>query len=56
MAKSKEAKQTTAEILADLEAKYGLKRPSLDDLTIVSTGSIQLDQAMDIGGTALGKM
>lgn len=56
MAKSKETKLTTAEILAELEQKYGLKKASMNDLTIVSTGSMQLDQAMEIGGTALGKM
>ena len=31
-------------------------RASINDLTVVSTGSMQLDQAMEIGGTAVGKM
>jgi recombination protein RecA len=31
-------------------------RPSINELIITSTGSVQLDQAMKIGGTALGKI
>ena len=38
-----------------LEKKYGLERLTPEELTIVSTGSLQLDQAMGIGGTAVGK-
>ena len=43
-------------ILEGLEKKYGLGRTEADDLVVVSTGSLQLDQAMGIGGTAVGKM
>lgn len=42
--------------LEALEKKYGMKRSSPEELTIVSTGSLQLDVAMKIGGTAVGKM
>jgi recombination protein RecA len=56
MAKIKEPKQGLEAILAELEKKYGLGKPNINDLTIVSTGSIQLDRAMGIGGTALGKI
>ena len=56
MAKQKVEKLGNDAILADLEKKYGMGRPSIDELTITSTGSLQLDQAMYIGGTALGKI
>jgi len=56
MAKQKIEKIGNEAILADLEKKYGMGRASINDLTIVSTGSMQLDQAMEIGGTAVGKM
>jgi len=56
MAKKIVEKEGNEAILASLERKYGLGRASTNDLTIVSTGSIQLDRAMQIGGTALGKM
>lgn len=49
-------KQGNDAILAQLETKYGMGRPSINELTITSTGSVQLDQAMQIGGTALGKI
>lgn len=54
--KEKVEKEGNDKILADLEKRYGLGRASINDLTIVSTGSIQLDRAMQIGGTAVGKM
>lgn len=56
MAKKKEEKQETDELLASLEKKYGIDRVSKEDLIVVSTGSLQLDQATGIGGTALGKI
>lgn len=58
MAKQKIVKEgnSSESILASLEKKYGLGRAPIDELTIVSTGSIQLNQAMEIGGTAVGKM
>jgi recombination protein RecA len=56
MAKIKELKSDFQTTLETLEKKYGLHRASPEDLTIVSTGSIQLNQAMGIGGTALGKI
>jgi recombination protein RecA len=56
MGKIKEIKSDFQTILSDLEKKYGLGRISLKDLVIVSTGSLQLNQAMGIGGTALGKI
>ncbi len=56
MAKKEKIEKTGNDaILAELEKKYGISRTNPRDLTIVSTGSIQLNQAMDIGGTALGK-
>lgn len=54
--KEKVEKQGNDAILAQLEAKYGMERGGTEDLTVVSTGSIQLNQAMGIGGTALGKI
>lgn len=56
MAKKKEEKEGLDLILEGLEKKYGLGRTEQEELTIVSTGSIQLDQAMGVGGTALGKI
>lgn len=52
----KVVKQGFDDALADLEKKYGMGRIALDDLTVVNTGSIQLNRAMGIGGTAVGKM
>jgi recombination protein RecA len=54
--KEKEGKLTFQETLSSLEAKYGLERADPKELTIVSTGSLQLNQAMHVGGTALGKI
>ena len=54
--KVKEEKTGTDAILENLEAKYGLKKEGMHDLKVVSTGSIQLNQAMGINGTALGKI
>ena len=56
MAKQKEVKTEFQETLSALEKKYGLSRAPLEELTIISTGSLQLDQAMHVGGTALGKI
>lgn len=54
--KEKIEKVGSDKILADLEAKYGCGRQEIGDLTVVSTGSIALNQAMGIGGTAVGKI
>lgn len=56
MAKKKEEKQGVDLILAELEKKYGMERVSPNELTIVNTGSLQLNEAMGTGGTALGKI
>ena len=57
MAKQKkEAKQGISLVLEGLEKKYGLERLEPSELTIVNTGSLQLNQAMGVGGTALGKI
>ena len=54
--KSKEQKTGIDLVLADLEKKYGLARLIPEELTVVSTGSLQLNQAMGVGGTAVGKI
>lgn len=56
MAKQKQEKQGIDAILADLEKKYGMGRLVVEDSVIVSTGSLQLNQAMGINGTAVGKI
>ena len=56
MAKTKIEKETFEEKLEKLEQKYGFGTTNVKDLVITSTGSIQLNQAMHIGGTALGKI
>jgi recombination protein RecA len=56
MAKVKEEKKGVDAILEQLEKKYGLQRSKLGDHKVVSTGSIQLNQAMGINGTAVGKI
>lgn len=55
MAKKKIEKEGLDLILSNLEKKYGLERIDPKELIIVSTGSIQLNQAMGVGGTAVGK-
>ena len=49
---AKKAKESSGDILKDLEAKYGVGRADVKELTIVSTGSIQFNKAMKIGGSA----
>ena len=56
MAKQKQEKQGIDAILADLEKKYGMGRLVVEDSVIVSTGSLQLNQAMGVNGTAVGKI
>jgi recombination protein RecA len=56
VAKQKVEKSTFQETLESLEKKYGLERTDPKELIIVSTGSLQLNQAMHVGGTALGKI
>lgn len=55
MAAKKEEKTGLDAMIAELEKKYGLGRLVPGELKIVSTGSLQLDQAMGAGGTAVGK-
>lgn len=52
----KEEKQGIDAVIAALEKKHGLEKPNLDKVHIISTGSLQLNQAMGIGGTMLGKI
>lgn len=54
--KKKEEKVGDDKLISELEKKYGMSRVSPEDLTVVSTGSLQLNQAMGVGGTALGKI
>jgi len=56
MAKQKIEKTGIDKLLADLEKKFGLEQPNLDDNIVVSTGSLQLNKAMGVGGTVLGKI
>jgi recombination protein RecA len=56
MAREKVEKKGVEAILAELEKRYGLERKKLESNIVVSTGSIQLNVAMGIGGTALGKI
>lgn len=56
MAKQKIEKEGIDKIIADLEKKHGLSKGDTSDNIIVSTGSIQLNEAMGVGGTILGKM
>ncbi len=55
MAKSKVEKSDMDALIAEMEKKYGLGRLTPEELTIVSTGSLKLNQAMGTGGTAVGK-
>jgi recombination protein RecA len=53
---AKKVEKTDMDVMiATLEKKYGLGRLTPEELTIVSTGSLQLNQAMGTGGTAVGK-
>lgn len=54
--KKKEEGSSEASIIAELERKYGMQKMTPKQHTIVSTGSLQLNQAMGIGGTAVGKL
>ena len=56
MAKKKIEKIGAEAEIEALERKYGMSKPKLNELTITSTGSIQLDLATNIGGTPLGKI
>lgn len=53
MAKQKDKSENTLEAL---EKKYGVHTPKIWEQIVVPTGSIQLNRAMKIGGTALGKI
>lgn len=44
------------DVLSSLEKKYGVGRINPESLTIVSTGSLRLNQEMKVGGTAVGKI
>lgn len=54
--KVKEEKQGLEGKLEKLELKYGIGKVPMNELTIIDTGSIQLNRAMKIGGTAVGKI
>jgi len=56
MAKKKVEKVGIEAEIEALERKYGMNKAPLNELTITSTGSLQLDVAMKIGGTPLGKL
>lgn len=56
MAKKVVEKGSPEDIISNLEKKYGLSKSSLKDNVIISTGSLQLNQAMGVGGTVLGKL
>jgi len=56
MAKKKIEKVGIEAEIDILEKKYGMSRAPLSQLTVTSTGSIQLNLATNIGGTPLGKM
>ena len=44
------------DIIRSLEKKHGVAKASVDKSQVVSTGSVQLNQAMRIGGTVPGKL
>lgn len=56
MARTKQEKSDFENTLAELEKKYGMRSTISEKYTITSTGSVQLDKAMRIGGTPLGKI
>ncbi len=56
MAKQKIEKQGNNAILEELEKKYGLGRIDPKSLTVIDTGSIQLNKATGINGLPLGKI
>jgi len=56
MAKTKEVKQGIDAIIADLEKKYNVSRATPEKPRVVNTGSIQLNQAVGIGGIPLGRI
>ena len=56
MAKVKVEKQGKEAALEALEKKYGLGRIEPEELTIVSTGSIALNEATHIGGVPVGRI
>jgi recombination protein RecA len=57
MSKKEQGKEVSHEdIIKNLEKKYNLSKAELKDNVVVSTGSLQLDQAMGMGGTVLGKV
>lgn len=54
--KEKVEKNDLDKKLEELEKKYGVSRKDNKENTIISTGSIQLNRAMGINGTPLGKI
>ena len=56
MARKKQQDTSELSIIEQLELKYGVGTSIDKNSTIVSTGSIQLDRAMKLGGTTLGKI
>ena len=57
MARKKQQKDDSElSVIEKLEAKYGVGSTTTQSSVIISTGSMQLDRAMKIGGTTLGKI
>lgn len=54
--KEKIEKIGNSKLLDDLEKKYGLSRAKIEDLKMISTGSVQLNRATGINGIPLGKI
>lgn len=57
MAKKEKIEKTEIQsLLEGLEKKYGLSRSKIEDLTVINTGSIQLNRATGVDGIPLGKI
>lgn len=56
MARVKTEKVGIEALIAELEKRHGLERTKPENNRIVSTGSLQLNKAMGVGGTAVGKI
>jgi len=54
--KPKEEKQGIDVLIESLEKKYGVNRSTPEQIQVVSSGSLQLNQATGIGGIPVGKI
>ncbi len=52
----KEEKQGVDAVIAELEKKFGVSRGNTESPEVVNSGSIQLNQAIGIGGIPVGKI